>query len=572
MVHLLIQDDSQQWNELTISASNTFDYAIENNLFTEGESYSMDIDLPFEDNINSILRDDRIEWKGKLILDSIVKKGVVYITEKTKNNVKVQFVEKRLSDIFDEVYINTMELPRYLTATDWHLVTGPDGFTCVQLPWYNDTTEEYVNRGTGESFGHQTAMPFLIKLVREIVESEDIIPEGEVPYRLDVSEWNNTDFRYLICCNVLPLSWGRSTADALPNWTIREFLTQLGHLLHGLFIIDDDQHLVTFRFYGSLQHSSLIKVDVFDDYSMSVEEASDCKYDRAKNVKYADTEGVAASYYSCPDVLKNLLVKYGKPVQFDVEQDQRTYITPYIAHSAQESHKLLYCEWLNTYFITLYNERELQPTDPAIYDRRVKALNLFGPVRRNSSDEFDEIKIVPVPIDYEIIHLAPKQNEDAVDSETNIHYPAIENAFNNSVKSDGKVEYYDKMYVGYWFMDPGAEGYHRDQSVNTGSETTSVPAVSRIYVHWGERYIKVFDKHYDLGLAENGNVSGINKAEDINPECLYKFSFLSRDIPNASSIFVIRGEKYVCKQLKTVFNATTGMSERIEGEFYKVIN
>lgn len=579
MVHLLVRDDSNKWHKLILPADAAVDYIAENPLFTEGESYTLDIELPYENEKNKILRDPRTKWVGRLVLNHISKTGFIYVTSKKRASVSVQFVERRPSDIFDETYINIMSLRDYHTDIAPTFTYGPDSHDSVRLPWFDNNAQLHhpCTWTISEPTNLFEGMPFLIKLTRNIIEC--------VGFSVDLSQWDRTTFRYLISCNVIPRSWGLAGGyeNSLPNWTIREYLTELGHLLHGVFIIDDATKLVTFYFYGGLQRSMPAKkLEVFDDFEMSVEDVTDCKYDGAKNIRYADLDSEpSGKYYSCEDEIKMLVMKHGQ-TNVSIYPKRQWYIFPdYLPYSDSRSHRLFFDQTTQRYFIPLF-DLPPQSASELICDVRYKALNLFSPVKRNDSDEFEEVKIIPVSIDWHVkvdndynhyIILSPKKNENAQDLDEDHRCPAIENAFNNAVEADGRVEYYDKIYVGFWFIDEHAVSDRPDwdESVYLDYSDTPAPAVSRIKILEDGGFVKIYESHYDLSLGENENVVGDDKVVNIDPECLYKYSFLAHDIPDPSGIFIIRGEKYICKQFKVVFNAS-GMSERIEGEFYKVVS
>lgn len=577
MVHLLVRDDSNKWHKLILPADAAVDYIAENPLFTEGESYTLDIELPYENEKNKILRDPRTKWVGRLVLDHISKTGFIYVTSKKRASVSVQFVERRPSDIFDETYINIMSLPNYHTDIAPTFTYGPDSNDSVRLPWYDKTAQVHhpCTWTISEPTNLFEGMPFLIKLTRDIIE--------RVGFSVDLSQWDRTTFRYLISCNVIPRSWGLAGGyeNSLPNWTIREYLTELGHLLHGVFIIDDATKLVTFYFYGGLQRSMPAKkLEVFDDYEMSVEDVSDCMYDGARNIRYADLESEpCGKYYSCEDEIKMLTMKHSQ-TDISIYPRRQWYIFPdSLLYSDNRSNRLFFDRTSQRYFIPLFKYKSGSSVD--YYNVRYKVLNLFAPVKKNGSEEFEEVKMIPVSIDWEedessynenYIILSPKKNEDAQDPDEDNRRPAIENAFNNAVESDGKVEYYNKISVGFWFIDEHAVSDRPDwdESVYLDYSDTPAPVVSRIKILNDAGFVKIYESHYDLSLGENENVVGDDKVVNIDPECLYKYSFLAHDIPDPSGIFIIRGEKYICKQFKVVFNAS-GMSECIEGEFYKVV-
>lgn len=55
----------------------------------------------------------------------------------------------------------------------------------------------------------------------------------------------------------------------------------------------------------------------------------------------------------------------------------------------------------------------------------------------------------------------------------------------------------------------------------------------------------------------------------IEPHHKYEFSFLSDTMPDVRSVFIIRGKKYLCAQIKTDVNQN-GMSQLKKGTFYRI--
>ena len=76
-----------------------------------------------------------------------------------------------------------------------------------------------------------TYMPYLIYIVKRICNL--------LGYTCDFQTWEQTKFKYLICCNVLPYTWDLlDFAYALPHWTVTELFEQLEMLMNCEFDID----------------------------------------------------------------------------------------------------------------------------------------------------------------------------------------------------------------------------------------------------------------------------------------------------------------------------------------------
>ena len=70
----------------------------------------------------------------------------------------------------------------------------------------------------------------------------------------------------------------------------------------------------------------------------------------------------------------------------------------------------------------------------------------------------------------------------------------------------------------------------------------------------------------DIGAGVSGLVP------NIDAKMKYTFSFLADEIPDPRAIFYIEGGKYVCAKLTCTFHESTGRSEMIKGEFYRVMD
>ncbi len=81
------------------------------------------------------------------------------------------------------------------------------------------------------------------------------------------------------------------------------------------------------------------------------------------------------------------------------------------------------------------------------------------------------------------------------------------------------------------------------------------------------------DCGHDVSLRLNNNRYGQGKllaeAIEIESHRKYEFSFLSDTLPDVRAVFIIRGKKYLCAQIKTDINQN-GMSQLKKGTFYRI--
>ena len=118
---------------------------------------------------------------------------------------------------------------------------------------------------------------------------------SELRYSVDISEIENSQYKYLIICNALPYAWDNYYWESvLPHWTVTEFFEQLGYLLGGDFSIDHKAHSIVFRFTRSEQEEiPPCRIDkVVDSYSADVSQDNACKYITASRNCHSVISGI----------------------------------------------------------------------------------------------------------------------------------------------------------------------------------------------------------------------------------------------------------------------------------------
>lgn len=193
-------------------------------------------------------------------------------------------------------------------------------------------------------------------------------------------------------------------------------------------------------------------------------------------------------------------------------------------------------------------------------------VNEFGDFIVRDSDEADriELKTVPVPVDSigedaSAIFLPYSADENldgstaiAIDPDDSSTWtqPAPYREINSG--DNGRHEYYDKLYLGYW----------------TGGLDwmNLIPVTSNVHIYSDFGVYVTQHKSMRLNIDLD---RGVSRLLSIDERRLYKFSFLSDSLPDPRAVYLIQGKRYICKRLQAVFSAS-GMSRLIKGEFYRL--
>ena len=122
-------------------------------------------------------------------------------------------------------------------------------------------------------------------------------------------------------------------------------------------------------------------------------------------------------------------------------------------------------------------------------------------------------------------------------------------------EQDKNDAYFDCIYMGYWDIEIRGFGY------------LPRPCIDGYEVVRG--FYFVFSP-YSMRLKDiGGAVSGL--VPNIDAKMKYTFSFLADEIPDPRAVFYIEGGKYVCEKLACTFHESTGRSDLIKGDFYRII-
>lgn len=604
-----------------IKKGSSFEYISENRLFSGSDDYTLSISFPLKDcpmNIDIFGNINRADISVKKVIfdceirdKALIKVGTAVVTEISDTEVKCQFLEGRseqnYDNYFNKVFINQLELGEGPTRSQ--LSASPEdawnpefsNFTCVALPWINNSSESglshnfakpVVNSDSFSNIDHWewdnedtsdlTWQPYLIYVTKKIFES--------LGYSCNFSEWeNHRGFKYIVICNVLPSSWELyDFSNALPAWTVEEFMYKLELFLGGEFLVDHRNKTISFSFIRDiLKDSNTVYIsDVVNELTKEEDiENNGSEYLESKNLYYKTQDWEIWKYLSCRwyiDRWKTLIVEYDSLANLIDENKGYRQVSKRedVSFSVRGNSlsKILYAKDVNTYFIIKPFLKGIGNSVDGVrfynYYMNLQPINIFG--ERLISDKEDwsseEIEIVPACIDfipqlpdsiknqrYKCIYVSPGSfsegsnsgslNEDGIYDTTRQQ----DNLLRGSAENSG--EYYDTLYLAYW------DGSRRESS------RMPFPEIEDIYIKsdWSGFELRPFN----FRLTGFGSFHDI--VNKIDTQTKVTFRFLSNKIPEVKSIFNIRGKRYICEKLTATFTEN-GMSQLIKGVFYPLID
>ncbi|MDE6267361.1 MAG: hypothetical protein K2M07_08445 [Muribaculaceae bacterium] len=619
-----------------LKSGSSFEFIAENRLFMGRDSYTLTLTFPLRDcsqnraifgNLERIDVDkEKIFYECEIRDKSFSSIGSLLITGVSQTEVKCQFAEGRCeqtaTDPFENKYINALDLGiqpssgNYTPEQAWAGIGY--GKSEVALPWINEQSPTafnnwvvfkdntykwekniYVNRQ--QTTDYQTSVngsslswqPYLIVIAKRICEA--------VGYSYDFTEWENSDYKFLIICNTLPYTWTegdlRNYKSILPRWTVTEFFEKLELLLMCEFDINHKAKHVKFVFSKTaISNVAPFQIqEVVDEYDVDIStEQQSCDYIGAKRLAFKECVHSMQSYYACDWFIEGQYCKKDYPnINALIEANKRhaliasdgaqypaygdgaslseggTRVVPSIWDAINH---IMYAINEDTYFV--FRSIGIHKDAPG---RRggasqmyvLQPINIFGSGSEESDDvDTEEIEFVPVCVSdthvsddddkgyMMFLSFSTYEEESTRDSTTDEKiYQPLPAATIEAGKKEEKTEYYDVIYIGFWdgtIPNYGKTPYPMLDSVNVTQDWT------------------YFSNHLpDLRLTgQHRNIQ--LQIPSINPKQKFKVSFISDTIPNPRAIFYIRGKKFLCEKITATFT-DDGMSQMLKGEFYPIV-
>lgn len=633
--------------EAILKASASFEYVRENPLFTEAEDYTMEIVFPMKDCPQNILIFGPLHVDGVDIsnvsfpcemLDGAQfhKSGILTITSVSNIEVKGQFLEgmsqQNFASSLPDVYLTDIDFsewdgqkggwegyPDYthLWDEEWGWVgwqankSGPE-WGWDELCVYDKNKEEVIypfdaDHGCEPSKSRRIYLAHLIKLIGLATGWViDDAPLQALPM-----------YKYILVANARSNYLGdhnfkiQPLAKSLPRWKLKEFLEQLSLFFGVFYYVDERNKAIRFKTNKSMMSqssSTIVSVDVLDDFSVELVEEESATYRGNKTLKLPDKcnpNGIN----SCPNILTDPRVmhnhKSSGSFTANIEYAARyTYYDKQPSDVTQfgESTKYLY------YFPDIdrwgiitesqdkwIGEEGEEGEQPDARFQLAEIINQYGPLTdgvelkiapcplenvsyyplkeptsesKEENPSFDYMPVLEVPVD-------PKENLSIMEkSESNLQ-PVIDYLAQGEVKEEDM--YYDHL----WLV------IYKGGKVNTREYEPAVGKTDMVYWHKDtQQWLKVQDSEgntayfpYFCGFLKrdhtlspfDSSIQEIRALPKVDETKLYRYKWLTKTLPSPTSIFLINGKKFACLRITAHFSVS-GMSELVEGEFYEIID
>lgn len=573
-----------------------FEYISENNFFSDSEGYTLSVEFPLRgvpENIRvfgHIHREDVA--KESVLLDCSIRCGAFFrtgsisVVDVSESSVKAQFIEGiRPEDeelLINKLYVDELDLGSYPVTESKDISpvearAGTENEVC--LPWYNseadvinNLTEPHIAMRGKESElkWHEDSaflswQPYLKVILNRVAAA--------CGYSLDISAIAGSDWEKVIICNSVPGTWHETNyAKALPHWNPSEFFKNVGMVMKGSFSFDHTAKTISFNFYSSLERSTVLLRDVAEEYKASItRDEDDADFLPIMRFKYPDSDAVVWKYLSCPWILDSWRLKK-TGIIFDSMED-------YEALPSRGRPEIFYVKsfgcWMTSRTAQMYTE-VLQPLSDMpfkyILFRTNQALNVFGPPDYDKELKYETLDCSPVPVDYalegKIMWLNFSGQSSAADNPDDL--VGSDNSAGFGVSINGN-KYSNALYTGQDRLTHDIVSHKEEDgsacydSIFLGVMSQS-PCVHPFPITDVEYFGPNFVGSTDIFRLERGGVG----ETAIDPEVKYTFTFVSDSIPDVSSVFVIHGQRYICRKITATFSGN-GMSSVLKGEFFRCV-
>lgn len=487
----------------------------------------------------------------------------------------------------------------------------------IALPWVNNTSGNIQNRAdyvngaykwhVAQDDDDDTELVSGLSCQIRLYKLVELICDA-LGYDFEADDWRNSDYYHLYSFNTAPFAWGLGTwQSTLPHWSLNEFFENLEKLLLCEFDIDHEAQCITFSWSNAnVQAAGTVELNqIVDEFTATVTRDDESKYKGVRNIGYADAGHEMWNFYSCYWFFhKGARYAYSYDTLQELITALRNIASSTGGRGSMSAQSLYYAADVDTYFVLYGIKREktggTNPIYGDLYETvyRLLPLNIFGD-RINDEENWEdkeEIGIVPVWIDDtltaeddsykgetvfmdmgttdntstsgESYTYGRRPNATTVPFSTLLQSSLIENIKAGDNDGDNGISY---LQVGFWFGNyQQFAPYLPHPFIDKFDLKVTWQVTNQHVVHTWSR----IDSGHEVSLRLNNDSYGqgqlLAAAIEIDSHRKYEFSFLSDTMPDVRSVFIIRGKKYLCAQIKTDINQN-GMSQLKKGTFYRIL-
>lgn len=438
-------------------------------------------------------------------------------------------------------------------------------------------------------------------------------------------------YQYILVANrrkylmEFPYQWMvRPLCDSLPHWTVKEFFQNIANYFGCVVYYNSTTKVIAFRSYRQIVGVTSgtipeVPLSVNDDFSVEISNEENGQYKGSQHFKLPDKCN-PGNVNSCPWAFND--------PRIPIYRCTKQWLLQKITDGAQESLKehpvlgelgvdgryIFYLTDIQQYVAVTQTQKywiggEPEPDeygsvpDPDYVFQCVEVLNQYG-----GHTEGTELKVCNCPFETVKYYRRNDPTESNYSGQTNYigylpvidipedplfridehewteEYPQAQAAEHLS-SGERKPEemYFDKLWI--FLMRNTTESaygsaYTRQYEPRNapGHMLEPVPGYDYKRTITDEDgnpieypYTERLDQ-YPYTLSPNSSeITEYRNIPQVDETKLYRYNFLAKTLPSATSIFLIKGKRYACLRMTAHFT-NTGMSELIEGEFYEIVD
>lgn len=572
----------------------TISFTAENPYFTRSSNYSLDVELPMSANhaiFGHIHRLDVTKQKtilpATLIVDNrTLIRGSAVLLSVEDTLVKVQLVSGNAEFNLltnDDVYIDELDLgevpwPEDNAGMNWWehskmdlYYASVDKLDAVYLPvCYQEMRNYPMNfpfyHVSSDKFALNTkrtdhaAQPYLLAVIRRLMQ--------HFGYTLDDTFFNGNFLRNLYICSAVN---SNRISDALPHWTVSEFLDELEKLFCVIIVIDEGNKTVRFvplnDYFDNTTKTGIESSSILRSFSVNMEEQKEEKDISNSNVSYDLSMNTSFNKYWKIDSI--ILDKAHK-------EEYATYqaaLQAYTGMSKDDKKSTLF-KVGDRYYMNFNN---------GAADSLMEVNRHADLIRDSKSSDEVRFKIVPAdmyPVTFGLVSSVSQGMMNVREKPLVLNCPFV-----SFTRDTEDIERFNIQEA----IDGDNETSIREQpkndrmevAFNTGDYNIQTPQSSNAPTEFAYSFVDYTQKPsaqtsdfkpYSLNLHDVcpdsiGHL--ISTARLYHSNIPYTIQFLADKMPDVNKVFLIGNKQYLCEKIEAEIDIH-GLNKVLKGTFYRI--
>ncbi|MGL4520721.1 MAG: hypothetical protein ACRCUJ_13905 [Phocaeicola sp.] len=416
---------------------------------------------------------------------------------------------------------------------------------------------DYFEISTGHKLLENSLQPYLVGAIRRLVEFYG--------YTIKSNYMLSTWLKHIYIVN--GCRENQKVSKCFPHWTVPELISEVEKALCLLFVIDQDDKIISIVDANDYFDSGIYELHpIMDDYQVDINDDQEEKDVTSGNLQYELPSNSEGGYDRLAlNVLENATRReYGS---YDA------MVSAWQAMSTADKNDTLFI-YDGRYFINYKKDNETTQV--------LRNVNLYGDLIRNpESEEYSTLKIVPAKVEKEEFKFYNKKSigQEQIDTiSLNVPYANDAMTYKNSATQiniqsviEGEEQIYEKPVKG--IMEIAIHtGVPKKIAIQGSSYIYEFPIPFTDYTQVTDGQQSEHEK-YSLCLYDQVTECSIGKRlsemTHINSNVEYTFYFQSNVVPPVNKVFLIKNQRYLAKMFKLTLS-NKKVNPIIEGVFYRL--